>query len=1432
MGADIRDVRIGVLGPLTVDAAVTGLQRRDRVVLAALAARAGEAVSPERLADALWGDQLPASWAKVLQNCIVRLRKRLDSPALETTPHGYRLRLPPVELDSVDFERLLARGRELLTLGDPDRAAFLLGEAVGLWRGPALDELENWDSGRAEATRLNELRLDAEELLLESSLRLGRHREVLATARARVEESPTRERRWALLALAEYQSGRQAEALRTLAEVRSMLSREFGLDRGPDLAALEDAIRRQDPALVADVALPEARPTCPYRGLVRYDVSDAQDFFGRDQHVSAGLRRLAATGALIVVGPSGSGKSSLVRAGLAATLQRDGRRVVVITPGPHPMDALTALPEAGRAPVLVVDQCEEAALCANPAERADFFSALTAHTERAPLIVAVRADRLGDLSTHPDFTRLVERSLYLLTPMTPDDLRAAIEGPARAAGLRLEAGLVDLLVREVEGEPGALPLLSHALRATWEQREASTLTVAGYRASGGVRGAVARSAESLYQRIPPEQRPQLRDLLLRLIAPNPAGDPLRSRLPRRLVAGRPQLDRLIETLVTARLLTSDEGVLELAHEALVRAWPRFQEWLDEDAEGQRIVRHLVGAADTWDSMNRPDSELYRGTRLAKALEWRDQAHPDLTATEIEFLDASRVLAEAEEQEAAEHVLRQKRINRRLRGLLVGVALLTVAALVATAIAVNQRTQSGRERQVALRQRNEAVALALALASRDVADGNGALALALATESSAATSPPLPEATAALLQARLAFAQNALQPVGGPHFSHDGEVTSLAFSADGKKLATGGDDGYVRLWDPRTGHEVPGAFATGAQPVTWMAFGSRGHLLASASPDPGKGTEIRLWNTDTGRAAGSPFRQGSLLTAAALSSGGDLLASAGRDGLVRVWDQHTGNQLNPALRPGGWVTKLAFSADGRLLVTASDLRPGGAIRVWDPRTGRPVGPVHRLASKASSVTFSPDGRLLAIAYGGFGNGNMPSWVRVWNPLNGGPVGRPIRRNNGVSSLAFSPDSKLLATAGGSDSGGIPRLWNAETGRPVGTPLTGLAGTITSVAFNPVWRRHQRADDESAVRYDGYLLATAGSEGEIRLWEVAAPDPEPPTPTGQPSTVNGVAFSPDGSLLATASRDGYMRQWTSDTGLPAGAPVQAHAGQLFAVAFSPDGEKLATAGDKGMQLWDASTGHQLPSPLQRVGSADLVKELVTFSPDWDLVALVESDGPQGRSRVRFADPTTGATVGKPASRTFVTALAISPSGEMVATIDREGFSQSVSHVRLWDVATGREVHSLRLVHGATSLVFNPPGDLLAIASPDAVRLWDTATGDLVGGPLTGHAWGGVTAVAFSPDGNLMATGGSYGGLRLWNPVTGEPVGGLLVGHTEAVKSIAFSPVGKSLASIAHDGTLHLWHWDLEGACQLAGTYVTAAQVARYLPSGWHPKCHYAD
>ncbi len=282
------------------------------------------------------------------------------------------------------------------------------------------------------------------------------------------------------------------------------------------------------------------------------------------------------------------------------------------------MESLGGLTADGRQ-TLVVDQVEEAvAPGQEPEERARYFAALTAHVSAGGvLVLSMRADHLGDVAPFPDIARLVEDGLYLLGPMGETDLRSAIEGPARRAGLRLEPGLVDLLVREVEGEPAALPLLSHVLRETWERREGPTLTVEGYRATGGIRSAVSQSAERLYDAMDAAQRNRLRALLLRLVMPTEDGDPVRARVPREKLAADVDHQRLVEQLVNARLVSIDGDTVQIAHEALVRVWPRLRGWLDDDVEGQRLFRHLAGAADAWDKMGRPGQRALPG-RPARA----------------------------------------------------------------------------------------------------------------------------------------------------------------------------------------------------------------------------------------------------------------------------------------------------------------------------------------------------------------------------------------------------------------------------------------------------------------------------------------------------------------------------------------------------------------------------------------------------------------------------------------------------------------------------------------------------------------------------------------------------------------------------------------------------------------------------------------------
>ena len=336
---------IAVLGPLEVDGQVNGLSPRDRVVLSALVVRAGDPSSTEALADVLWGDNLPPSWAKVVHGCVARLRKRLGAAAIESGTAGYRLTVNETEVDSRRFERLFEQAREALAGDDPERTSYLIQEALDLWRGRALADLEEWGPGRVEAARLDGMRMDAEELRVEAETRAGRARDVLERARALVAEAPFRERRWALLAVALHQAGRQAEALAALSQARSMLVEQLGLDPGRELVELEEQLLRQDPSL-DPVISQEVSVTCPYRGLLPYDTEDADSFFGREADVAACLRKLRDARVLAVVGPSGIGKSSLVRAGVVASLVHSGAPVLVTTPGSRPTESLSGLKDS------------------------------------------------------------------------------------------------------------------------------------------------------------------------------------------------------------------------------------------------------------------------------------------------------------------------------------------------------------------------------------------------------------------------------------------------------------------------------------------------------------------------------------------------------------------------------------------------------------------------------------------------------------------------------------------------------------------------------------------------------------------------------------------------------------------------------------------------------------------------------------------------------------------------------------------------------------------------------------------------------------------------------------------------------------------------------------------------------------------------------
>lgn len=1392
---------IAVLGPLRVDGHTDALSPRDRVVLSALVVRAREPLSTESLADALWGNAPPSSWSKVVYGCVWRLRKVLGGPAIDKGPSGYRLTLGDDELDHRLFERLLERGRDALAGDDPGRATYLLEEGLDLWRGRALSDLEDWEPGRVEAARLTGLRMDAEELRIEAELRTGHAAAVLEQARTLVAQAPYRERRWALLATAFYQSGRQRDALGALQRARTLLVEELGLDPGPELVGLEQALLRQDPSLAPDTP-GGASPVCPYRGLLPYDAADADLFFGREDDVVACLRRVRDSNILVVVGPSGVGKSSLVCAGVVAALTSADTPVLVTSPGVHPLASLVGLKPRGRQ-TLVVDQAEEAVtLCADAAERERYFTALATHVGAGGgLVLALRADHLGDLAPYADVVRILEVGLYLLAPMREADLRRAIEGPAHRAGLRLEPGLVDLMVREVDGEPAGLPLLSHVLRETWERREGTTLTVEAYKATGGIQHAVSQSAETLYDAMDETQRIRLRSLLLRLVMPTD-GEPVRARVARDKVADDEPHRLLVEQLVEARLLSIDGETVQIAHEALVRVWPRLRDWLDDDIDGQRLFRHLVVAAEAWDEMGRPDSELYRGRRLARTLTWRERSSPELSQTETAFLAASSARSASELRAAQERFRRERRANYRLHGALAGVAGLAVLALVAGALAMRNAEDAGDQRNLAQRAALRAEAGRASAQALDEPVLATSLLVQVAALGLDDSSAQVWENLAATLT-RTGPLRQFRQATGS-----DGSdmAVAVATNADGTLVATSNPNGGVQLYDARTLETVPFGDDT---PSSVVRFSPDGRFLAAAVnqwTEPGRtriaDLPIRLYDLPEGRLSdrqlgGWPsgasveyamdFSADGRRVAAGVNRWSEEAATWRNTGAAMVWD--LGDPEVPVLEvPVPDLALVALSPDGRRLFTAA---PGERpIRAYDVSSGRLLGTARSAAVRvrsASDLEVSPDGSTLAVAAG--------SSVRLLDTDTLADTATPLQGYT-RGAVEYSPDGSTLLTSSQRDA----VVWDTRSG----AQLRRLVG-------------HSDAVSDAAIAPDGRTVYTATFfGGELMAWDLRATNAlttrgasTAPAPQG----LDVALPSPGGETVA---RRAGRRLWFVDSRTGAATDPGRTDRIVWRQDWSPDSRWFLTIGPGVLTLWDPTTGRRVAERSYEDGygviTAFTADSLQVHVHDrrgtletLDLPSLRRSAGPVevGDVKAMAADPRDGSVLalGRDASMTRfdpVTGrvLASGPAGLVADEYD-----------------DGEPLGSM----------LSPDGSRLAAHHPDGgVRLLDTETLE----------WASTGTAAVSADGNIaFAHDGSQfaslaaEGVRLWDGRTGEyqasiPLPG---GTTDA--AVAYLGDGSGLLVTSPDG--RTWTLDtrpaswLERACALAGRDLTRDEWERYFP-----------
>ncbi|HYW22796.1 MAG TPA: AAA family ATPase, partial [Terriglobales bacterium] len=1020
-----------------------------------------------------------------------------------------------------------------------------------------------------------------------------------------------------------------------------------------------------------------------------------------------------AQGFVAVVGPSGSGKSSLVHAGLLPALTQRRRRWVVLptfAPEDQPLrnlarsvasalpgvqvDALVAQLAAdpgalltwleelraargGRlaSVLLVVDEAEDLLTLASPAQRDTLLELLSGALERERwlwVVAVVRSEFLGGFLS-AGFTDLFRQPVVIGAPS-----RAAlfdmIERPAAQAGMRFEPGLVNRMVDDTGGGD-ALPMLAYTLQALYLRAgPGGTITAQDYRLLGGVAGALSDQADRVAN--------ELGDLdavvttLMRFVTMDELG-PVRRGVPRHALSEGER--RVVNAFVGARLLTSDADAVEVAHEALFRRWPPLRQAVDAGAETLRQQAQLERWARDWVRSGRRDSYLLTGERLALARRWHEGS--PAPAPVDEFLEHSA------------------RLDR--------------AAMLQLGRAVALRAEASLDRDPEL-----AALLAIA-----------------AVEECAVTA----------LASRVLLA-SIVQPCLRVIRGHGDGLWDVSWSPDGGRLVTSAEDRTARVWEVATGRllQVLGGHDDGVLGVNWSADGTR---IATCSRD----RTVRIWNAGDGTQL-AVLPQEARPRGVVWSPDGRSLAVALESGVTCVWDAAERRPLVALRGHEDWVRDVAWSPDGERLATVSRDR---TLRIWDAFGGGQLAVLRGHRDSVQRVAWSPDGRWLATAGG-------DRTARLWDVAAGAQRHVLEGHEDVVRGVAWSPAGRRLLT---SSDDRTARIWDPARGVCL-IVLRGHASAVRMAAWSPVgphlatvsedrtarlWQVDDRGEPlvlrghlstVQAVAWapEGRRLATASRDRTARVWD-AETGAELALLAGHEGTVRAAAWSPDGRRLATAGEDRLARVWDPERRVEL-AVLRGHDDAVRGLGWSPEGRRVATAAeDRTARIWDPESGREL-GVLR--GHGDQVRA-VAWSPEGRRVVTVSRD-----RTGRVWDLADGSRLAElRGHEATVRGVGWSPDGRRLATVADD------DTIRVWDADDGSPLAVLRGHESwVRSVVWSPDGRRLATASADrTVRTWDAERGTELA--IVGLHPEIVEVVAWSPEGGRVASGSRDGTVQIWSP-----------------------------------------------------------------------------